>query len=214
MPQPLVSCLTPTCNRRTFFPDAIKCFLAYDYAPLEWIILDDGTDPVMDLLPDDPRIRYFHELPKRNHGDKMNRCCELARGEFGIVADDDDRYPPDRVSRQIAPFLADPVLEVTGTSTLYYYERGTEKAYRYTSPNTGWLASIAFRRSAWDQHKFASLKAGADFEFQKKAKCFDLCDPRLVVASIHPDNACKKNLGSEYKSVEWSEVKRLAGEDL
>src|ERR1700739_1477715 len=135
MEAPLVSCLMPTADRREVMTRALRCFHSQDYPNLELIILDDGADPVNDLIvkADDTRIRYYREFPKKCHGDKMNRCMEIARGEFAIVFDDDDVYSPDRVTRQIAPFLSDPELEVTGTSTLYYYEHGTEKAWQYTS---------------------------------------------------------------------------------
>ena len=49
----------PTADRRRFVPQAIRCFLAQDYAEKELVIVDDGADSVADLVPDDPRIRYF-----------------------------------------------------------------------------------------------------------------------------------------------------------
>src|SRR5271154_3339333 len=141
---PLVSALTPTFNRRAFFPRAIERFLAQDYPNLEWIILDDGGDPIGNLLPPDPRIKYFHEKPKKHHGTKMNRCFELSSGEFGIVFDDDDWYPANRITRQITPLIDNPALHLSGTSTLYYYQHGSTLAYQYTSPKgINWLASIA-----------------------------------------------------------------------
>src|SRR5208283_4083258 len=134
MDHPLVSCLTPTHNRREFFPRCVECFLSQDYPNLEWVILEDGPDSVKDLLPEDPRIKYTHQPSiKHNHGTKMNACMEAARGAFGIVFDDDDWYPANRVARQVAPMVENAALLLTGTSTLYYYRHGTEQAYRYTS---------------------------------------------------------------------------------
>ena len=51
----------PTHNRRPFVAQAIVYFLRQDYPNRELIIVDDGTDPVADLIPDDPRIRYLHQ---------------------------------------------------------------------------------------------------------------------------------------------------------
>jgi glycosyltransferase involved in cell wall biosynthesis len=207
---PLVSCLTPTCNRRAFFPQAVECFLSQDYPSLEWVILDDGTDSIEDLLPKDPRIKYFRGS-KANHGDKMNSCCEIASAEFLVVWDDDDEYPPDRITRQIQPMLENPLIEMTGTSTLYYQDG--QNAYQYTSPdNVAWLASIAFRRESWLCHKFESLPSGADYVFQQKIRKearLDLFDPRLVVASIHDSNACKKNISLDYVPVPWGTIENL-----
>ena len=212
---PLVSALTPTYNRREFFPRAVRCFLAQDYPNLEWIILDDGTDPIGNLLPEDPRIKYFQESPKKNHGEKMNRCMTLSQGEFGIVFDDDDWYPADRISRQIQPMIDNPALLLTGTSSLYYYEESTGRAWCYTTPpQINWLASIAIRRTAWDARKFEHAASGADYRFQMNLKAdqkFNLKDPALVVAAVHPANACRKALGSEYRSMPWETVKGLLG---
>lgn len=216
MGYPLVSCLTPTYNRRAFFPRAVERFLAQDYPNLEWIVLDDyNADPIKDLLPNDPRIKYFHEGLRASHGTKMNRCMELAGGDLAIVWDDDDWYSPNRVTRQMQPMIDNPAIRVTGTSTLYYYQHGTNQAYRYTSPKAiGWLASIAFRRNAWLLHPFDNRPMGADYEFQKKEQPnakHDLHDPSLVVASIHGSNACAKHIGRDYASVPWTAIQQLTG---
>jgi glycosyltransferase involved in cell wall biosynthesis len=58
MTRPLVSCLMPTADRRSFVPIAVDAFLRQDYGPSELIVLDDGADPISDLLPNDQRIRY------------------------------------------------------------------------------------------------------------------------------------------------------------
>jgi glycosyltransferase involved in cell wall biosynthesis len=211
----LVSCLTPTYNRRAFFPRAIKCFLAQDYPDLEWIILDDGQEPIQDLLPPDPRIKYFHQDARELHGAKMNRCFELSQGEVGIVFDDDDWYPANRISRQVAAF-ADPAIEITGSSTIYYYEHGAEKVWQYRSPTSiAWMASIAVRKKAWERLRFDNIQAGADYNIQRQVPAtakVDLADPALVVAAIHPANACKKHLSAEYTPVSWDTVKGFLNE--
>ena len=232
MPQPIVSALTPTYNRRGFFAASIRYFLAQNYSPLEWIILDDGTDLIKDLLPDDPRIKYFHEQPKKNHGAKINRCFELMRGEIGIIWDDDDFYPRDRITRQIQPLIDDPALMVTGTSTLYYRELGTQRAFQYSRPTGApvivggrtetprpgtWLGAIAVRKTTWEKARWQEIAAGADYNFLKQVpneSQHDLNDPALVVATIHPTNACRKVLGREYRPIEWETIRALTNGDL
>ena len=61
MEQPFVSVCTPTYNRREFIPYIIECFLKQDYPmeKMEWIIVDDGTDKIEDLVCDIPQVRYF-----------------------------------------------------------------------------------------------------------------------------------------------------------
>jgi glycosyltransferase involved in cell wall biosynthesis len=203
----------PTYNRQEFIPRAISGFFAQEI-PTDWtvelIVLDDG-DSIKDLLPEDPRIKYFHNPNhKYNHGTKINICCEQATGEYLIVWDDDDVYAKDRIVRQIQPMIDRPEILITGSSTLFYYRLDTRQAYQYTSPPTvGWLASIAWRKATWENMKFDHIAAGADFSFLKRIPQearLDLNDPNLIIASIHSTNASKKSLGKEYKPVPWETV--------
>ena len=49
---PLVSICTPTFNRRPFFQGLIACIANQDYprTRMEWVVVDDGTDCVRDIL--------------------------------------------------------------------------------------------------------------------------------------------------------------------
>src|ERR1051325_9116597 len=98
---PLVSCIMPTHNRRACVPRAIRCFLQQDYVPCELVILDDGTDPVADLVPADPRIRYRRVEAFASLGTKRNRCVEESRGELIAHWDDDDWHAPHRLQSQV-----------------------------------------------------------------------------------------------------------------
>ena len=54
-------------------PAAIASFLAQQRDEAEHVILDDGADPVADLIPGVPRIRYVRETVRRALGDKRKR---------------------------------------------------------------------------------------------------------------------------------------------
>ena len=58
---PFVSICTPTFNRRPFFPYIIKCFENQTYPKdrMEWIIIDDGTDKIEDIVSHVPQVKYF-----------------------------------------------------------------------------------------------------------------------------------------------------------
>ena len=62
--KPFISICTPTYNRRKFIPFLIKCFKAQTYPPqlMEWIVVDDGTDPVGDLFQDVSGVKYYYQL--------------------------------------------------------------------------------------------------------------------------------------------------------
>jgi glycosyltransferase involved in cell wall biosynthesis len=215
-----VSCITPTFNRREFWPRCIRFFNTQDYPDLEWVILDNGTDPIADLLPNDSRIKYFRVGgPRLTHGELMNLgfAHTSVESEIGIVWDDDDWYAPDRITRQVAPF-ADPTVAVTGTSRLYYYIHGTKQAYRYQNWTTQkWIGAIAIRKSVWITHRFQNLPSGADVRWLQgvpEDQWRDLNDLTLLIAAIHPDN--EKN-GKRIPSISfietpWETIEQILGE--
>ena len=210
----LVSCLTPTHNRREFWPRCISCFQSQTHPELEWVIVDNGTDPIKDLLPNDPRIKYVR-LPgeKLRHGQLMNICMENSTGEIAIVWDDDDFYASNRVAKQVQP-LTDPQYDICGTTTLYYYLHGTEQGFIYKNLTPQkWLAAPAWRRSIWEKNKFENLVQGADTAFMRKIpmdRWCDLADLTLLVSTIHKTNAAVKRVPSpSFPSVPWAEIERV-----
>jgi len=106
-------------DRRVFIPHAIHYFLRQDYANRELIVLDDGTDPVSDLIPDDPRIRYIRMQERRTVGAKHNLGCELARGEIIAHWDDDDWFAEWRLSYQVSELLKHPPMTLATDCSFY-----------------------------------------------------------------------------------------------
>ena len=103
---PLISCIMPTYNRRAYIPLAVQHFLAQDYGNKELLIVDDGDDPIEDLVDGVPNVRYFRVEPHTSIGAKRNLACRHARGEFIAHWDDDDWYAPNRLRYQVEPILA------------------------------------------------------------------------------------------------------------
>jgi glycosyltransferase involved in cell wall biosynthesis len=212
---PFVTCIMPTCDRRTFVPDAIAGFLAQDYGNLELIVVDDGSDPIRDLLPADPRIVYVRPPRRLSVGAKRNLACSQARGEIIVHWDDDDWYPPSRVTRQVRALIERSV-DVCGTSVLYYYDRARERAflYRYSGGGLPWVAgtTLAYRRHVWTHRPFPDVQVGEDAQFvwASADRVGDLRDPTLCIASLHTGNVSPKDTGGAY----WSpapidEVRRI-----
>ena len=73
---PTVSVYTPTFNRRPFIPFMLECFRQQDYpkSRIEWIIVDDGTDKIEDIIMEAniPQIKYFKCDEKMILGKKRN----------------------------------------------------------------------------------------------------------------------------------------------
>ena len=100
---PMVSVCTPTFNRRPFITTMIKCFenQTYPRNRMEWIIIDDGTDKIEDIVSHIPYIKYFKYDEKMTLGKKRNLLNKKATGDIIVYMDDDDYYPPERVSHAV-----------------------------------------------------------------------------------------------------------------
>jgi glycosyltransferase involved in cell wall biosynthesis len=202
--EPLVTCMMPTYNRRSFIPQAIRCFLRQDYSKLELLVVDDGTEPIGDLVPANDRIRYLHFDQKLTIGAKRNLACEKARGEFIVHWDDDDWYPLWRVRAQMRAML-DGGADICGSSRVAYFDPARDQAweYRYPSAKGPWVAgnTLAYRKSFWSGHKFPDIQVGEDSRFvwsSKGRSVADLANPGMCVATVHSNNTSRKNVNAVY----------------
>jgi hypothetical protein len=195
----------PTADRRRFVPGAIAAFLAQDCDGAELVILDDGADPVADLVPDDPRIRYVRETQRRPLGDKRNRLCELARGEILLHWDDDDWHAPDRIARQVAAIDAHSA-DICGVDRVIFLSDDGESAWDYVyRGRQRWVCggSLAYRRAFWERHPFPAIRSGEDTRwiFSAAGAAVHAMDaPGLFVARVHAGNTSpKRTRGGFYR---------------
>ncbi len=217
----LVTCLMPTCNRRAYVPQAIQYFLRQDYGNCELLILDDGDDPVGDLVPSDPRIRYIRLDKRLILGAKRNLGCELARGSIIAHWDDDDWIAPHRLSYQIEA-LEEHNKDMCGTGRLLFYNPSLSKAWLYEYPPTlrRWLAggTLCYRKSFWMHNLFPEIARGEDTRFiwnPRAANALIVPDCSFYVALVHATNTSRKIVNGPY----WhphpiEEIHRLLGSDL
>jgi len=218
---PLVTCIMPTYNRRSFVPQAIRCFLRQSYPHLELLVVDDGTDSIADCVPENERVHYLRLDRKMTIGAKRNFACEHARGEFIVHWDDDDWYPSDRVTRQI-DVLRDRSCDISGSSRIYYYEASSARAweYRYPTTHAAWVGgnTLAYRKSFWAHHRFPDIQVGEDSRFvwsSRGRSICDLADPGLCVASAHAENTSRKDLhGPYWLSQSPEQIDQLLGDDI
>jgi len=154
---PKVSVCTPTFNRRPFIPFLIKCFenQSYPKEKIEWIIIDDGTDKVEDLflpLCQDKNqkytVKYFKYDKKMTLGKKRNLSHEKCSGDIIIYMDDDDYYPPERITHAVETLQKNPKALCAGSSIMYIYFKHISKMYKFGpyGPNHSTAATFAFRK--------------------------------------------------------------------
>ena len=120
---PFISICTPTFNRRPFIPIMIKCFenQTYPKDKIEWIIIDDGTDKIEDLVSHIPQVKYHKYDEKMTLGKKRNLMNEKAIGDIIVYMDDDDYYPPERVSHAVDTLRLNPKALCAGSSEMFIY---------------------------------------------------------------------------------------------
>jgi len=150
---PVVSVCTPTYNRRPFLPALFKVFQAQNYPPdrLEWIIVDDGTDSIQDLVDAAgiPQIRYFRLPFKYALGRKRNFMHEQCTGDIIVYMDDDDYYPPDRVMHAVETLQLNPDAKCAGSSILHIYFKHLDRIVEFGpyGPMHATAGTFAFWRS-------------------------------------------------------------------
>ncbi len=155
---PFVSVCTPTFNRRPFISAMIKCFdhQIYPKNRMEWIIIDDGTDKIEDLVCDHPNVKYFKYDTKLTLGKKRNLLHEKSKGEILVYMDDDDYYPPDRVSHAVETLQSNPNALCAGASEIYIYFKHIKQMYQFGpyGPNHATAGTFAFKRKLLDDSKY------------------------------------------------------------
>jgi glycosyltransferase involved in cell wall biosynthesis len=147
---PFVSICTPTFNRRPFIPYMIKCFEHQDYPKdrIEWIIIDDGTDKIGDLVRHIPQVKYFAYNEKMLLGRKRNLMHDKTKGDIIVYMDDDDYYPPERISHAVEMLTKSPNALCAGSSEIYIYFKHISKMYQFGpySPTHSTAGTFAFKR--------------------------------------------------------------------
>jgi glycosyltransferase involved in cell wall biosynthesis len=155
---PFVSVCTPTFNRRPFIPFMIKCFENQTYPKdrIEWIIIDDGTDKIEDLVSHIPNVKYFKYDKKLTLGKKRNISHEKSSGDIIVYMDDDDYYPSDRITHAVEMLQKNPTALCAGSSEMYIYFKHISKMYKFGpyGPNHATAATFAFRKELLKQTQF------------------------------------------------------------
>lgn len=115
---PKISVCIPTYNRAHFLPDAIDSVFAQTIADWELIVCDDGskdaTPEVLSRYPD-PRIRYIRHSRNVGKSNNMRSGFEIAKGEYFIKFDDDDRLTPEFLAKTSEILDRNSAIDFVGT---------------------------------------------------------------------------------------------------
>ena len=157
---PLVSVCTPTFNRRPFIETMFECFKNQTYPKnrIEWIIVDDGTDKIQDLIEKSNihQIRYFALDKKLMLGAKRNFMHKQCRGSIIVYMDDDDYYPPERISHSVEKLQENPSAMCAGSSEIYIYFKHIHKMIQCGpyGPNHATAGTFAFKKELLNSTRY------------------------------------------------------------
>lgn len=110
--RPLVSVVIPSYDRPAFVRRAVESVLEQTYPNVECVVVDDHSpDPVAPLLADLPTdrlagFRVVRHEENRGGNAARNTGIEATTGEFVAFLDDDDRWLPEKLEKQVAAFEA------------------------------------------------------------------------------------------------------------
>lgn len=219
---PAVSCLMPTYNRRRFAERAIAFFLQQDYPNRQLIILDDGEEPIADLVAElnggAPPIRYHRLSTRQTIGRKRELACELADGDLLVQWDDDDWYGPARLSRQIAPLAAGSA-DIAGILQGYLFDVTTLRFWKGGSPvHEGHLhasivsGTLAFTRPAWrSAGGYPDQSSGEEVALLRSVldcggRVAPIVNDGIYICVRHPSNSWRWRFDAATGPPGWSEV--------
>jgi len=199
----IVSVITPTYNRRRFIPYLIQCYDAQTYKKenMEWIILDDGQDKVEDLIIEAakriPNIRYIPLDEKLTIGEKRNRLNDEAKGSIIVAMDDDDYYPPERVSHVVARFSNSKDIQLAGSSEIYMYYSDVKEIYKLGPYNRNHATNgtMAWRKSYSNSHRYDDTVTHAEersFLDDYKNPMIQLDPFKVMLVMSHSENTFDK----------------------
>lgn len=110
---PSISVIIPVYNGERFLAEAIESVLKQDYAPLEILIVDDGSTDGSAAIARSfgERVRYVYQA---NAGPAVARNQGLALAKSDIIAflDADDLWPAHKLHLQAAQLTSDPAQQL------------------------------------------------------------------------------------------------------
>jgi GT2 family glycosyltransferase len=146
----LVSVVIPAYDAARFLAEAIEAVLAQTYAPIELIVVDDGsTDDTPAVIDRYPEVRHLSQV---NAGPSAARNLGIAAatGAFLTFCDSDDRFRPTKVAAQVAHLDAHPELGCVLVGHDTFYEAGVERAAWEREEGGTQPQSVLARREVFD----------------------------------------------------------------
>jgi glycosyltransferase involved in cell wall biosynthesis len=212
----LVSVCVPTYNRAAILTQTLDTLLAQDYPNFELVVADNASTDETEAVcrgyaARDPRIRYHRNETNLGLIGNFNRVIELARGEYMVIAGDDDLYESHFLSRLVPVLDAEPqvVLSASGTDWIDPQGRPLVRSVDTYHADPARTPLEEAKRALWDArgtmmmgvYRTEVLRRSLRFQQTYKSSV-DYCDSILVFElSMHgairwtPEILIHKRLG-------------------
>jgi glycosyltransferase involved in cell wall biosynthesis len=225
MDQPLVSTVIPVYNGDMYLAQAIDSVLAQDYAPVETIVVDDGSEDATGTIARSyDRVLYIRQ-ENQGHGAARNTGIVASSGEFVAFLDADDVWLPNKLSTQIGYMLQHSELGYTIPRLRRFLEPGTDrppwlKDDDFFDDRPAYIPSgLVVRRIALDLVGLfdPSYRHGTDsdwfFRAQDAGVAMHVLPQTLLLRRIHSDNLSRARHEVAEDMLRWvrSSVRRKRG---
>lgn len=157
--RPALSVVVPVYGTEAFLPDCLDSILSQTFTDFEVVAVDDASpDRCPAILEDyaarDPRLRIHTNRRNRNLFETRRRGLVLARGEYLVVCDSDDRLLPNALDT-LWQCARRENADVVHARTLEEGGRRSGKPFYYADPfrcpdGREWLAAMLAARRGWN----------------------------------------------------------------
>lgn len=178
------------------------CMLMQKQKPDKWIVVDNSSCPAYDwsVAKDCPLVSYHREYAPLTVGELRNKCLELALKEgadYIVFWDDDDYYPPERISSGIETLQQNPDADIAASSIMFVLltkENVLMEVGPY-SPKHGTAATHTIRRRYAETHRFPNQSRGEEFGFTNgwTANLVQVPAEKTIVVMGHTRNTVNKS---------------------
>ncbi len=208
-PQPLpanplkISIATPSYNQAAFIEETIRSVLLQDYAPLEYIIIEDGSkDQSPEIIAKyQPFLGHYERGPNRGFGEAVNAGLQRCTGDIMAYLNSDDLYLPGALATVAKVFsdcpevdwivgaslLADRTGQSIGINSSLGFSKKLFYSGRYLGGHPAWNGkwipqeSVFWRRSLWEKAGGSFLRERLQYgDFELWSRFWQLADLHVV----------------------------------
>jgi glycosyltransferase involved in cell wall biosynthesis len=173
----------------------------YPHDRMEWIIIDDTPD--LDSSSEFPTeldgitVRYYYLKEKVSLAKKRNLLNYQAKGKYLVNMDDDDYYPPCRVSHAVETLMKHGT-PLAGSSKMFMYFSKDKSVYQLGPyrENHGTAATMAYTKEYTKEHDFGDGNYAEEGVFTSgwTVPMAQLDSMKTVLALSHSNNTIEKTI--------------------